>query len=123
MTTEKQPALDLEKAAEVMNPILARVGMKAEATRPELSVVPINAQVDEPADDFEWSFKNGAVIVPEQRELAVYTNNMGQAVIRVRADYPDESDDPFICISHGELPRVIAALQAIAARPLTRDRE
>lgn len=69
---------------------------------------------------FNWDSSNRDVIVTSQRELAIYTNHFGQVVIRVGKDWPDESDDPFICIDHAHLPKVIKRLQEIAAAPLNR---
>jgi hypothetical protein len=70
-------------------------------------------------DNFDWSYKNRDVIVPEQRSLAIYKNNFGQAVLRVER-YWDEESDPFIVIDHAQIPGVIAALRAIADEPLDR---
>jgi hypothetical protein len=68
---------------------------------------------------FDWSHKNQDVIVPEQRSLAIYTNNFGQAVIRVERHWDQESD-PYIVIDHAHIPAVIAALRAIADEPIER---
>ena len=123
-TTDQLPLggnLNTDEAREVMDPILGKVGLQIDPVGPGLNVIPINDDVDINGDAFDWSVKNGDVILPEQRELAVYTNTMGQAVIRIRANYPDDQSDPFICISHAELPKVIGRLQEIAAAPLMRD--
>lgn len=72
-------------------------------------------------EQFDWSPNNGAVILPEQRSIAVYRNPWGQAVIRVEKNYPDEADDPFIVIDHANIYAVIGALKAIADAPLERD--
>jgi len=69
---------------------------------------------------FDWSHNNQDVIVPEQRSLAIYKNNFGQAVLRVER-YWDEESDPFIVIDHAHIPGVIAALRAIADEPLDRN--
>lgn len=72
-------------------------------------------------ENFDWSHNNRSVIVAAQRELAIYTNHMGQAVIRVtKNEDAGEDRDPFICIDHAQLPKVIEALQAIASAPLNR---
>lgn len=71
-------------------------------------------------DEFNWSYQNRDVIVPEQKMVAIYTNNFGQAVIRVQKDWPDESEDPFIIIDHAHLPDVIARLREIADAPVQR---
>jgi hypothetical protein len=68
---------------------------------------------------FDWSHKNQDVILPEQRSLAVYKNNFGQAVIRVEQHW-DEESDPYIVIDHAHIPAVIAALRAIADEPIER---
>ena len=71
-------------------------------------------------DRFDWSYRNKDVIVPEQRSLAVYTNNFGQAVIRVERNW-DEGSDPFVAIDYTPIPAIIAALTAIADKPRHRD--
>ena len=71
-------------------------------------------------DAFDWSYINQDVIVPEQRSLAIYKNNFGQAVIRIER-YWDEESDPYIVIDHAHIPGVIAALRAIADEPLDRN--
>jgi hypothetical protein len=68
---------------------------------------------------FDWSYQNQDVIVPEQRSLAVYKNNFGQAVIRVERNW-DEEGDPFVAIDHAQIPAIIAALRAIADEPVDR---
>ena len=70
-------------------------------------------------DGFDWSYKNQDVIVPEQRSLAIYKNNFGQAVIRVERNW-DEEADPFVAIDYTQIPAIIAALRAIADEPLDR---
>jgi hypothetical protein len=75
----------------------------------------------EDEDRFDWSSVNGDVILPKQRSLAVYRNPWGQAVIRAKADYPDEREDPFIVIDHANIPLIIKALRDIADEPLSRE--
>lgn len=81
----------------------------------------IEIMSDQDDDRFDWSHNNGAVILPEQRSIAVYTNPFGQAVIRVAKNWPDEQDDPFLVIAHANIYQVIGALKAIADAPLQRD--
>ena len=57
--------------------------------------------------------------MPEQRSLAIYKNNFGQAVIRA-ARYWDDEADTFIAVDHAQIPVVIAALRAIADEPIDR---
>lgn len=73
------------------------------------------------ADEFEWSPRNGDVIVPEQRRIAVYTNAWGQAVIREERAWDDEADN-YICVCRDNLPDLIKALSDIVDAPLRRDR-
>ena len=79
----------------------------------------MSAQEDE---RFDLSFRNQDVIVPEQRSLAVYKNNFGQAVIRVERNW-DEESDPFVAIDHAQIPTIIAALRAIGDEPIDRTSE
>ena len=53
------------------------------------------------SDDFDWAATNEDVILPEQRAIAVYTNNWGQAVIRQEKAWDDE-DDTYVVIDHAE---------------------
>ena len=68
------------------------------------------------SDDFKWEPENGAVIVPEQKAIAVYRNPWGQVVIRAgAAEYGDE--DSFVVVSTEHVP----ALKA--SPPLVLDRK
>ncbi|WP_342714427.1 hypothetical protein AAFG22_14715 [Bradyrhizobium sp. B024] len=74
-------------------------------------------------ENFDWCPTNGDVIVPEQRRIAVYVNNWGQAVIKEERSW-DQEEDAFICISKEFLPDVIARLRAIVdANPQREDPE
>jgi len=70
---------------------------------------------------FDWSADNEDVIVPEQRSLAIYRNQFGQAVIRMERRW-DEDDDTCIPIDRAQIPVILAALEAIAEAPAP-DRE
>ena len=64
------------------------------------------------SDDFKWEPENEAVIVAEQRAIAVYRNPWGQVVIRASAsEYGDE--DSFVVVSPEHVPALIAKLTAI----------
>jgi hypothetical protein len=65
---------------------------------------------------FDWTADNKDVIVPEQRSLAIYQNHFGQAVLRMER-YWDEDVDTCIAIDCAQIPRIIAALKAIAEAP------
>ena len=64
------------------------------------------------SDDFKWEPENGAIVVAEQRALAVYRNDWGQVVIRAAATEYGEPD-AFIVVSQEHLPALIAKLSAI----------
>jgi hypothetical protein len=70
-------------------------------------------------ENFDWSYRNMDVVVAEQRSLAVYCNNFGQAVIRVERSW-DEEADRFVIIDHAQIPTVIKALRDIGDAPIFR---
>jgi len=62
-------------------------------------------------DEFDWS-NSGAIVVREQRELAIYINPFNQLVIRSYC-YPDQ--DAAIAFELAHLPKIVARLQELAA--------
>lgn len=68
--------------------------------------------------DFNWNDDRIIVVQREQRELAVYSNPHGQAVIRARANW-DEDDDPFIVIDRSCAVDLARAVLEAAGIPAT----
>jgi hypothetical protein len=72
-------------------------------------------------DDFDWSIKNEDVVLPEQRATAVHYNQWGQIIIRQEGDFDDEHD-PWLIVSHSNVPKLIEALQTLYDNPVQRQR-
>lgn len=66
------------------------------------------------ADDFDWSkIDSDTRIVNPAIETAVYLNSGGDVVIRQRADWPDETEDPFMVIPIHRVKALIDRLDAL----------
>ena len=78
---------------------------------PGLEAEPINPK-EEPDDDFDW-FRDEAVIVEQQRSIAVYRNARNHVVIRAEGEgYDADGDDKVILLSTSNaLKALIVALQ------------
>jgi hypothetical protein len=65
------------------------------------------------ADDFNWNnLDEGVIVVREAREMAIYSNTVGDVVIRQQRAW-DEEEDPFLVIPFDRIPALIARLQAL----------
>jgi hypothetical protein len=66
------------------------------------------------ADDFDWQKLSGDErVVNEARETAVYLNPQNDVVIRQRANWPDENEDPFLVIPLYRVQALIDRLDAL----------
>ena len=66
------------------------------------------------ADDFDWqNLDEEAKVVNEARETAVYLNPRNDVVIRQRANWPDEREDPFLLIPLYRVQALIDRLDAL----------
>ena len=65
-------------------------------------------------DDFDWNRLSAEErVVNSARETAVYLNEAGDVVIRQRADWPDEREDPFLVIPLYRVHALIDRLDAL----------
>ncbi len=65
------------------------------------------------SDNFDWDNVDGARVVNEARETVVYLNTKNDVVIRQRADWPHEEEDPFLVIPLYRVPALIQRLDAL----------
>lgn len=66
------------------------------------------------SDNFNWNqLEPDAKVVNEARETAVYLNTGGDVVIRQRANWPDEQEDPFLIIPLYRVRALIDRLDAL----------
>jgi hypothetical protein len=61
------------------------------------------------SDDWDWSVDTN-IVQRAQMDLAVYTNNFDQIVIRERRDWPHEEDDKWIVIGRENAVAVAKAI-------------
>ena len=80
-----------------------------QAVLPGLEAKPINPK-EEPDDDFDW-FRDKAVIVEQQRSIAVYRNARNHVVIRAEGDGYDADDKVILLATTDALKALIVALQ------------
>ena len=66
------------------------------------------------SDSFDWNqVDKDAKVVNEARETIVYLNTNNDVVIRQRASYPDEQEDPFLVIPIHRVRALIDRLDAL----------
>lgn len=64
-----------------------------------LPAVKSQRAIEEPEEPFDWNpVTNPAIVIPEQRAVAIYTNPVGHIVIREQAAWDDDRDS-FVCIA------------------------
>lgn len=66
-------------------------------------------------DDFDWDgvAAAGGKVVNQARETVVYLNADNDVVIRQRANYPDEPEDPFLVVPIYRVRALIDRLDAL----------
>jgi hypothetical protein len=68
------------------------------------------------SEDFDWSgLAPEEKVQHELRAVGVYLNTSGNILIRQRADWPNERDDPFIVLSRDAADRLAKRLRELVA--------
>jgi hypothetical protein len=65
-------------------------------------------------DEFKWNVDNPDVLLWDRPSIALYYNPMDQIVIRQRARWPHEDEDPYICIDLRDVQVLIEKLHELA---------